>query len=133
MDERRLRDVPLFAALGKRDRKALAQRADEIEVPAGKQLAREGDFAYEFFVIESGTAKVTRDDESVGELGPGDFFGEIGILAEERRIATVIATSPMELIVLTSGTFRVLQREQSEVAERVHQAIEQRLTRDAGP
>ncbi len=132
MDHSRLKEVPLFAGLGKREQKALAQRADEVDVPQGKKLAREGEFAYEFFVIKRGTAEVTCNGDSVAELGPGDFFGEIAILAEERRTATVTATSTMELIVLTSGAFRALQREQPDVAQTVRRTIEERLARNAG-
>jgi CRP-like cAMP-binding protein len=131
LDEKRLKTVPLFARLGKKERRALALRADEVDVPEGRTLAREGEFAYEFFVIEQGTAEVTRDGKHLGELGPGDFFGEIGILAQERRMATVTATSAMELIVLTSGAFRALDREEPDLAQRFRRTIEQRLGRDA--
>jgi CRP-like cAMP-binding protein len=131
MDEKRLSQVPIFAGLGKRERKALAQRADEIDVREGKELAREGEFAYEFFVIESGTASVTVDGKQVGELGPGDFFGEVGILAAGQRTATVTATSPMELVVLTSGGLKAITRDQPEVGEAIRSEIERRLAADA--
>jgi CRP/FNR family transcriptional regulator, cyclic AMP receptor protein len=127
MDHNRLRSVPLFAGLGKKECKALAQRADEIDIPEGKRLAREGDFAYEFFVREKGTAEVTHDGECIAELGPGDFFGELGVLASERRMATVTATSPMDLIVLTSGALRAVNREHPQVAERLRAAIDERF------
>ncbi len=127
MDENRLRSVPLFAGLGKRERKALARNADEIDVAEGKALAREGDFAYEFFVIEQGTADVTHDGECIAQLGPGDFFGELGVLASERRMATVTATSPMDLIVLTSGALRAVHREHPQVADRLRKAVDERF------
>jgi CRP-like cAMP-binding protein len=133
MDESRLKYAsPLFTGLGKRERKALAMRADRIDIPEGKQLAREGDFAYEFFVIMEGTAEVTHGSDHVRDLGPGDFFGEIGILASERRTATVTATSPMEVIVMTSQALRQLNREEPDVARRLKQAIDERLAADRG-
>lgn len=76
MEESQLRSVPLFQSLSSEERRAVAQHADQIEVPEGTELVRQGEFAYEFFVIEEGTAEVTRDDERVAELGPGDFLGE---------------------------------------------------------
>jgi CRP/FNR family transcriptional regulator, cyclic AMP receptor protein len=132
MDEKRLRSAPLFAELGKKERKALATRTDRIEIPEGKQLATEGDFAYEFFVITRGTAEVVHEGEHLADLGPGDFFGEIGILSSERRTATVTATSPMECIVMTEQALRSLHHEDAEVARRLEQAIEQRLTANRG-
>jgi|SRR5215211_2528953 len=132
MDEKHLKSAPLFAELGKKERKALATRTDRIDVPEGKQLAREGDFAYEFFVITRGTAEVSHGNDTVAELGPGDFFGEIGILSSERRVATVTATSPMELIVMTEQALRSLHHEDPAVARSLEQAIEERLTTNRG-
>jgi CRP/FNR family transcriptional regulator, cyclic AMP receptor protein len=127
MDEKRLRSVPFFGGLDKRECRTVARLADEIDIPEGQRLAREGEFAHEFFVIEEGTAEVDHEGETIAELGPGDFFGEIGILATERRMATVTATSPMELIVLTSGALRTVRREHPEVAERLRKAIDERF------
>jgi CRP-like cAMP-binding protein len=127
MDDKRLESVPLFAGLHKKERRALAKQADEINVPEGRSLARQGEFAYEFFVIETGTADVTHDGERIAELGPGDFFGELGVFAAERRMATVTATSQMELIVLTSGALRAVDREHPQVHERLRQAMDERF------
>jgi CRP-like cAMP-binding protein len=127
MDPKHLKSVPLFADLGKKERRVLASRADEIDIPEGKKLAEEGSFAYEFFVIQKGTAEVTHGDERIAELGPGDFFGEIGVLARERRTATVTATSPMELIVLTGRALRAIDREYPDVHGRLKKAIGERL------
>ena len=128
MEETRLESAPLFAGLGKKERRELARRTDGIEVSEGEQLAREGDFAYEFFVIENGTAKVTHGSEHVADLGPGDFFGEMGILGHRRRGATVTATSPMQVIVMTEQALRSLRSEEPEVAQRLEQACEKRLS-----
>ena len=88
-----------FSGLDKRERARVAQHADEVDVPEGKRLAREGDLAYEFFVIREGTADVDVGGETKNKLGPDDFFGEIGVLEEERvRTATVTAmnASPLQ-------------------------------------
>ena len=129
MDAERLRSIPLFAELSARDRGEVARFADEVTVPAGKKLAEEGQFAYEFFVIEQGTAEVTKDGRVLAQLGPDDFFGEIGLVESERRTATVTATSPMELIVIFGPSFRRLEREFPEIAKQIRTAIRERLER----
>ncbi len=129
MDEKRLKSVSLFASLGKRERRRVAQCADEVSVPEGKVLAREGDFAYEFFVIEDGTAEVKKGEEHLTELGPGDFFGEIALLGEERRTASVIATSPLRAIVMFGRDFRQMEGQMPGVAARIRQACEDRRSR----
>ena len=123
MDKARLKDVPFFSSISKKDLAAVAQQTDEIDVPEGKVLAREGDIGQEFFVIDSGAAEVTRGGEHVADLGPGDFFGEMALLEAERRTATVTASSAMELIVMTRSSFRALDRTMPEVHATVAQAI----------
>jgi CRP-like cAMP-binding protein len=130
MDAKQLASMPLFAELDKRERKRVAERADEVDVPAGKKLANQGDLAYEFFVIEDGTARVEHAGaDGTSTLGPGDFFGEIGLLEDDhRRTATVVAETPMRLMVLTGADFRVLNRELPEVGEKVGSAMRERLS-----
>ena len=132
MDEKRLRSLPLFENLGRKERKLVAQRADEIDVPEGKRLATQGEFAYEFFVVEDGTAEVIADGERLAELGPGDFLGEIALVRHDRRTADVVARSPMRLVVLTAADFRAMRRELPDVADQVERAAEQRLTHISG-
>jgi CRP/FNR family cyclic AMP-dependent transcriptional regulator len=129
LDARKLASIPLFADLSERERADVARFADEVEVSAGKRLAEEGEFAYEFFVIEQGTAEVTKDGRAIATLGPDDFFGEIGLVESERRTATVTATSPMELIVIFGPNFRRLERELPELATQIRRAIRERLER----
>jgi CRP/FNR family transcriptional regulator, cyclic AMP receptor protein len=124
-----LRSVPLFAELSEHDRERIAMWADEIEVSEGKELATEGDFAYEFFVILDGTASVSHDGEVVAELGPHDYFGEIGLLESERRTATVTASSPLRAIVIFGPQFRHLEREMPELAQQIRTAIRERINR----
>ena len=129
MDATVLRSIPLFAELSEHDRERIAMWADEIDVPEGKELATEGDFAYEFFVILDGTASVSHDREVVAELGPDDYFGEIGLLESERRTATVTASSPLRAIVIFGPQFRHLEREMPELAQQIRTAIRERINR----
>jgi CRP/FNR family transcriptional regulator, cyclic AMP receptor protein len=130
MDPQELKSVELFSSLNKKELRFVGQQADEIDVQAGARLATEGRLAYEFFVIEEGTADVIRDESTIATLGPGDFFGEIGLLESERRTASVVARSPMRLIVLTGGAFRMIEREMPSVAQRIREAMKQRLDTD---
>jgi CRP/FNR family transcriptional regulator, cyclic AMP receptor protein len=127
MDPRDVQSIPLFAGLSKDDQKVVAQYADEVDVDAGTVLAQEGKLAYEFFAIREGTADVTLDGRHAAALGPGDFFGEIGLLAGERRVATVVATSPMRLVVLTGSQLRAIDSRMPGVGERIRTAMAQRL------
>jgi CRP/FNR family transcriptional regulator, cyclic AMP receptor protein len=126
MDEAALRGIELFAPLSRKQRRVLAMRADELDLPAGKVLCAKGNPAHEFFVIESGTAKVVQDGQYLDELGPGEFFGEMGLLEDAPRSADVIATSPVRLIVMSRATLKELERECPKVAKRISRAIERR-------
>ena len=126
MDESELRSVPLFESLTSEERRAVAQLADRIEAPEGTSLVRQGEFAYEFFVIEEGSAEVSRDGERVAELGPGDFLGEMGIVTKAVRNATVATTSPARLIVMTEQALRSMARLNPAVSERITAAVEAR-------
>jgi CRP/FNR family cyclic AMP-dependent transcriptional regulator len=126
MDERSLTSIALFESLSSDARRTIAQHADELDVPEGKELARQGDFAYEFFVIEDGTAEVLRDGEKLAELGPGDFLGEMGIIDRVVRNATVVTTSPARVIVMSEQDFRSMARTNPTVADRITAAVEQR-------
>jgi CRP-like cAMP-binding protein len=127
MDSTRLEGVGVFSGLSKKELGKLAQWADEVSVSAGHPHATEGEFAHEFFVIEEGSADVTKDGERIAELGPGEFFGEIGLLETERRTASVVATTPMELIVMFQREFKQMEQEMPAVADRIRTAIRARL------
>jgi CRP-like cAMP-binding protein len=129
VDAASVKRIPLFALLSDKEQKKVAQLADEVDAPAGTHLVDEGKFAHEFFVIEDGEAEVVHDGKTVATLGPGDFFGEIALLAAERRNASVIAKTPMKLVVIFGPNFRSLEGELPEIHERVQEAIKAR-TRD---
>ena len=126
MDESRLSSIGLFESLSRDDRRLIAQHADPIHVDEGTQLVRQGEFAYEFFVIEEGSAEVLRDGEHIADLGPGDFLGEMGIVGKVVRNATVTATSKSKVIVMTEQAFRSMSSSNPDVAERIKSAVEER-------
>ena len=126
MEESELRTVPLFESLSSDERRAIAPHADEIEVPEGTELVRQGEFAYEFFVIEDGTADVTRDGERIAQLGSGDFLGEMGIVGKVVRNATVVTTSFARAIVMTEQALRSITRTSPAVADRITAVVEER-------
>lgn len=128
MDEAKLEAIPLFSSLSRSDRRQIARFADEIDVAAGKQLIEEGEFGYEFFAILDGTASVSRSGEHLRDLGPGEFFGEIALVETERRTASVVADSPMRLVVMTRRDFQRMAYEFPEVTARISRTIRERMT-----
>ena len=126
MDEAALRQLHVFDGLSRKQRRLLASRAAELEVPPGKMLCSKGETAHEFFVIEDGTAKVVRDGQYLDELGPGDFFGELGLLENAPRNADVVAKTPVRLMVLSGRALRDLEREAPGFARKLSRSIEQR-------
>jgi len=129
MDPSRLKNVPLFAKLKEDERRQIAQWADEVDVPTGEHLVNQGAFAHEFFVITEGTAEVRKDDQHLIDLGPGEFFGEMALLEQDRRTASVIATSPMQVIVMFGRDFRTMEREMPHVCEQIRDQMEIRKKR----
>jgi CRP/FNR family transcriptional regulator, cyclic AMP receptor protein len=126
MDQKELESIPLFASLPENARRGLATWVNEVTVSAGKHLVDEGDYSYDLFVIQEGTADVVQDGERIAELGPGDFFGEMGVLEKAQRAATVVARSPMRLVTLSSWDVKRLNSSAPEVLEQLRSVIEQR-------
>ena len=126
MDESDLQSIPLFESLPRDARRLIAQHADDIDVAEGTDLVRQGEFAYEFFVIEQGGAEVLRDGERIAELGPGDFLGEMGIVSKAVRNATVTTTADSKVIVMTEQAFRSVSRSNPGVASQIQAAVEER-------
>ena len=130
MDPKRLKSVALFQGLSRKELQHLSTVMDEVDLPEGKQLAGEGTFAYEFFIIEEGSASVSRGGKQVRDLGPGDFFGEIGLLESERRTASVTTASPVRAIVMTGHDFRGMEHDHPQIAQQIRQKIDERLAAD---
>jgi len=100
-----LAQVPLFATLSRKELGLVARRAEDVSVPAGKELCREGEMGHQYFVILEGSAKVTRHGRRIATLGPGNAFGELSLLSRAPRNATIVAETPMELVVLGQREF----------------------------
>ena|ERR1700722_10063451 len=123
MDPDHLKTIPLFSSLSDRAIRTVAVFASETSVSAGKRLVHEGDYSYDLIVIEDGTADVIKGGEVIGSLGPGDVFGEMGVLSGAKRTADVVATSPMRLITLSKWD---LKRISGEVSDQLQSLVEQR-------
>ncbi len=100
-----LAQVPLFATLSRKELGLVARRAEDVSVPAGKELCREGEMGHQYFVILEGEAKVSRHGRKIATVGPGDAFGELSLLSRAPRNATIVAETPMELVVLGQREF----------------------------
>ena len=122
-----LSEVPLFSACTKSELRRIASLADEIEVPKGKVLTRQGDPGWECFVITHGTAKATMRGRGGATLRPGSFFGEMSLLDQHPRSATVTAETDMRLLVLSSRDFSALVEEVPSVARRIMRGLAERL------
>ena len=126
-----LRNVPLFAGCSKTELQRIASLADELDLGDGATLIREGERGREFIVIADGTVRVTRNGKQLRDLGAGDFIGEIALVADVPRTATVTATSPVRLLVVTDRAFRGLLEQMPSIAKKVLQSLGERLHADA--
>jgi CRP/FNR family cyclic AMP-dependent transcriptional regulator len=127
METTRLASVPLFAGLTEAELEAVAGRATERDVESGAAVASEGEFGHALFAIESGTADIVRDGETIRTVGPGDVVGEIAVLVSGRRTASVVATSPLRLLVLFKRDVWALEREAPEAAARLRALVDEHL------
>jgi CRP-like cAMP-binding protein len=126
-----LDQIPLFAKLTADERAQVAECLREAEVEAGTPLARQGDWAYQLFVIESGEAEVSKNGEVVMTLRAGDVFGEIGLLATGTRTATVVATSPMRLAAMFLRDFKQLERRMPQLADALRETMAERVAQSS--
>jgi cAMP-dependent protein kinase regulator len=126
MDAQELGQIPLFSGLSEEDLRALSTYADEVSVSEGKHLVDQGSYAYDLFAIVDGTAEVTVDGQKVADLGPGDFFGEAGVLEKDQRNATVVAKTPMRLVTLSGWDLRRMRDRLGPVLEKLESAIQER-------
>lgn len=127
VDPARLADIPLFADLRAEQRDAVAAKFEERAVEPGEHLSHEGGAGYFFFVIDTGTATVTRDGETLTDFGPGDFFGEAAIFKTRRRTATVTATSPTTVFAMFGADFAKLVAEIPLLHDEIDAALAARI------
>jgi CRP/FNR family transcriptional regulator, cyclic AMP receptor protein len=126
VDVSQLKRIPLFEAIPDDDLKQVATFAIAEEHPEGAVVVKEGDFSNHFYGIEDGTAKVEVDGSEVAQLGPGDVFGEQGLLDKSERSATVTATSPLRVIKIEHWELSRMKKTMPEVVEKLRQQVEER-------
>ena len=131
MDQQRielLRRVPLFADLDKKELEGIANSLKERTFRAGETITSEGESAVGFFVIQDGDAKVTVGGQDRGRLGGGDYFGEIALIAQTGRTATVIAESDVRCLGMTFWEFRPLVEENGKIAWKMLQSLARKMS-----
>ncbi len=126
MDTTQLKRIPLFAGAPDEELKLVAQFAESKEVAEGTEVIREGGFSRELLAIEEGTAKVSRAGEKIADLGPGDVFGEQGMLDDDMRSATVTATSRLKLISMGHFEVKRLRKNAPDVYAKIEHLVEER-------
>jgi CRP/FNR family transcriptional regulator, cyclic AMP receptor protein len=125
-----LKRVPLFSECSKSELREIAKTADELDIRQGTVLTREGRTAKEFFVLVDGTAEVTKAGKKIADLGAGDWFGEIALITNSPRTATVTATSPGDVLVITDRRFRSVVETMPSIALKVLSTVGERLAHD---
>lgn len=126
MNIRRLQEIELFAGVDAAVLERIGATARELSVGEGTCLMRAGDYAYELAIVDEGEARVVVEGDEVARLGPGDVFGEGGVLRRQLRSATVEAATPMRLITLTAWDLRRLRRDCPQLVERLEQTATSR-------
>ena len=128
-----LKKVPLFSGLSRRDLDLVARLTDVVKADAGKVLTRQGALGEEFLLIVDGSARVERDGKPIARLETGDFFGEMSLIDGNPRSASVIAESPITLLVVESRSFRCLLDAVPGLRRKISVTLSERLRRaDAG-
>jgi CRP-like cAMP-binding protein len=122
-----LQGIPLFARFDHKHLERLGMLTEEVDVPAGKVLIRQGELGDDLMVLVKGIVAVERDGEKINKLGPGEFFGEIALLERGPRTATVTTETPCRLLVLNHRSFHSLMDEFPEVAASVLLTLAHRL------
>lgn len=121
--------VPLLAGLDRKHLERVGSMSDQVDVPAGRVLARQGEYGAEFYVLIDGAASVERDGQHIGDLGPGAFFGELALLAHIQRTATVTTTAPSTLLVVGAREFRSLLEDEPRIVRTILQVVAERVAR----
>lgn len=119
--------VPLFSKLSRKGLEDVAHLADELDLPAGKVMAKEGDRGREFFVLLDGEADVRKGDRSVNKMRAGDFFGEIALVTHMPRTASVTAIGDVRVLVITERDFNALLKRSPEISRGIAEALAERI------
>lgn len=122
----RLQSLPLFGDLDAYDLSHVARWVEEVHAEPGDLLIEQGSMPYDLFVIERGSVDVVRDGEPLATLGAGDVVGEIALLAQHRRMASVVARTPVDAIALPVDGLQELTREMPELGRELRALMERR-------
>lgn len=126
LDVSQLKRVPLFAEVPDESLAKIAPFTNVDEFPEGKAVVTEGEYSNDFYVIDEGTAEVQRAGEKIADLGPGDTFGEQGLLGKDMRSATVIATSILRVMKIERWELSRMRKAMPEVVEQLQRTVEER-------
>jgi CRP/FNR family cyclic AMP-dependent transcriptional regulator len=126
LDVSLLKTIPLFAEVPDEQLQKIAPFAETDEFADGEVVVKEGGYSNHFYAIEEGTAKVERDGEHLADLGPGDVFGEQGLLEKQERVATVTATSRLRVIKIEHWELSRMQKSMPEVVQELRRKVEER-------
>ena len=126
MDVSLLKTIPLFSEVPDEQLRKIAPFAETDEFAEGQVVVKEGGYSNHFFAIEEGSAKVERDGEHIADLGPGDVFGEQGLLEKQERVATVTATSRLRVIKIEHWELSRMRKTMPEVVEELQRKVEER-------
>ncbi len=126
MEVSQLKSVPLFAEVPDESLAKIAPFTKVDEFASGKEVIREGGYSNDFFVITDGTAKVEREGEHLADLGPGDVFGEQGLLEKQQRSATVTATDTLRVIKIEHWELSRMKKSMPDVVDQLLKRVEER-------
>ena len=132
MDVKRLQSLPLFQGVDDSELEAIAGKFQTAEMLAGSSLAKQDDFAYKFFVVLEGQVEVYRDFEHVADIGPGEFFGEMGLVSGEKRNARVTAKTRVDIAWMMPWDFEEMTKNNGDIAARIAAVIDARMGDLAG-
>jgi CRP-like cAMP-binding protein len=126
VDVKRLQSLPLFQGVANDELDAIATKFQSAEMLAGSSLAKQDDFAYKFFIVLEGWVEVYRDFEHVADIGPGEFFGEMGVVSGERRNARVTAKTRVDIAWMMPWDFEEMTKNNADIAARISAVIASR-------
>ncbi len=118
---------PLFQGVAPAELEAVGDRATEVDFPAGRVIARQGEIGTGFFIVVDGLVRVVRDNETLATLGPGEFFGELSVLDRLPRVAQVVADEPTRCLALASWDFEQVLLDHPKLALAILRGLAGRL------
>ena len=128
--DERLAEVPLFSKLSKKQLREVSSLATRLDFPAGKELTHQGGIGNEFIIVLEGEVEVQIDGEVIATRGPGEYFGEIALLEDRPRTATVVAKTPVACEVIGRREFATLVNDVPEIAQQLQATMAERLQED---